>query len=262
MRYIATIIMALWTVVATMYGQTIPHGVCPIGFSDCQTDGFHSAVKQYTETTFEPIFERGLVQKGRQVSCVEHIYDAAGNIQSRRTFDSDGQKLTGTLYQYRDGVKYVATMRDANGKRTLQTLYEQNDSNNLCTLMRMTDAIAITIGTTRVRHEKLYVRTTETYHDGEVINTDYRYNNNGTLRSVCKDGDAAQIITFSYGFRPLVIFGKQWLAKKMTIVDNVGVRVYTYDYETDERGEWTRRTTWSNGNVVEIAERVIEYWEK
>lgn len=247
--------------VSVVSAQQIPHGVCPVGLSDRQTDGFHSAVKQCTETIFEVEVERDLEKKGAQTSCIELIYDENGNVQSRRTFDSDGHKLTGTLYQYRDGKKYVATTRDANGKRTLQTLYEQNDSNNLCTLMRMTDAIAITISTMRVRHEKNYVRTTETYHDGEVINTDYYFNKNGTLRTICKDGDVAQTITLSYGFKPLAMIKKQLLPTRKIILENGQAKVYQYQYEVDAYGEWTKRTTFSNGKAIEIAERVIEYWQ-
>ena len=256
MKQIAIALLILTTTLVC--AQKIPHGVCPVGLSDCNTDGFHSAVKSYTETTFNVVSERGLTLKGEQTACVSCEYDKDGNIQNKRTFDVDGQKLTGTLYQYRDNAKYVATTRDANGKRTIQILYEQNDSNHLCTLMRMTDAIAITISTMRIRHEHLYVRTTETYHDGEVINTDYFYNKNGTLSKILSDGDAAPITTFSYGLLPFLT--KRVLPTKMTIATNRQTSVYTYEYETDEHGEWTRRTTYLDGKAIEIAERVIEYW--
>ena len=256
MKQITIIFLAL---IATLVGaQNIPHGVCPIGLSDCNTDGFHSAVKNYTETIYNVVLERGLTQKGTQTSCVNCEYDENGNIQSKRTFDADGQKLTGTLYQYRNNMKYVATTRDANGKRTIQILYEQNDSNNLCTLMRMTDAIAITISTMRIRHEHLYVRTTETYHDGEVINTNYFYNKNGTLRKIVSDADANPTTTFSYGIFSFLT--KKILPTKKTIATLRQTSVYTYDYQTDEHGEWIHRITYLNGKPIEIAERVIEYW--
>ncbi|MCQ2204082.1 MAG: hypothetical protein MJZ15_06530 [Bacteroidales bacterium] len=242
--------------------QSIMPGVCPRDFTDCMTDHFHSRVKSFTETVYAVDFSRNTIQKGSQTSKVERTYDELGNIQTERTFDNEGTKLSGTLYQYRDSMKYVTTTHDAQGARTLQILYEQNDSNKLCTKMRLTDAIAITICTIRIRHEDHYVKTTETFNDGEVENTEYFYNKNNTLSSIIKDGDVPTTITLNYGKSVSNIFKTgNLLPQKMTVDKNGQKTVYTYTYQTDENGEWTYRQTLCDGKPVEIAERTIEYWE-
>lgn len=245
----------------TTMGQSITPGIAPKGYSDCMTNLFHSKVKSCTEKTYAADFSRHIAEKGYLTNCVEKTYDENGNILTERTFDESGEKLTGTLYQYRDSMKYVTTTHNAQGARTLQILYEEN-SDGQCTKMRMTDAFAITICVTRIRHEENYVKTTDTYTDGEIVNTEYIFNKDKTLSQIIKDGDYGHTTTLSYGIKVANVFGQQYHPKKMTIESNNGEKtIYNYEYEVDSHAEWKRRITYCDGKAIEITERTIEYWE-
>lgn len=239
----------------TIAAQT--HGVNPKGYSDAKTDHLKGNVRMYTEKTYIVDYTRHVIENGDFVSCIERTYDADGAIQTERTYDADGQKLTGTLYQYKDSVKSVSTTHDAQGVRTLQTLYLFT-ADGYCARMRFTDAIGVTISTTEVSHGDNWASATEYFKDGEAITSTYTYDTHGNIQSIEIKGDSKSTTTYSY---PLIADKTKRLPTKAIKKDNKNKTTYVFTYETDGQGNWTRRITTIDGTPSEVAYREITYWE-
>lgn len=233
------------------------HGVNPIGYSDAKTDQIKGAVKQYTETNYQVDYSRHVVENGAFISSIERSYDRNGQIETEKTYDNDGHKLTGTLYQYKDSIKSVSTTHDAKGERTLQTLYLFT-ADGLCARMRFTDAIGVTISTTEVSHGENWSSATEYFKDGETTRTTYRYDNYGNITSIEMDGDSKSETSYSY---PILGDRTKRLPGKATKKENKSKTIYVFTYETDNMGNWTKRITYVEDMPVEVAYRKIEYWQ-
>ncbi|MCQ2227631.1 MAG: hypothetical protein MJZ01_06975 [Bacteroidales bacterium] len=235
------------------FAQFPQAGVEPIGMTCRQAQGLSTNVQTIRTSTYVVDFSRHVIQQGEFLESVERNYNAIGQLESERSFDADGNKLRGTLYQYRDSNLYVSTHLDAQGQRQLQTLYAYT-ADGFCARMRLTDAMGLTISTSEISHTQTWSSVSESYNtDGESVETRYEYNKQGYLVNVTRRGDVTSSTTFSYGFKKL--------PTKMTIEKAGSKETFTFEYETNTQGDWTVRTTYKDGTPVEIARREITYFE-
>ena len=228
-------------------------GVCMKGMNDRQKDQFVGAVKIVKTVTYEADFSRRVAENGEFISSSVRTYFENGEIDRERINDEQGQLLSLTIYQYRDGHKYVSTTYDANDTRTLQTLYDYNED-GVCTFMRLTDAIAVTISTNNIKHGENWVEMSERFRDGETVNERFIYDKKGHLIEHNKFGSADQTINTTY------VIGKKGVATKAKIKQNGTKQTITYEYEFDTQGNWTKRITYAGGIAKEIATREISYY--
>lgn len=229
-------------------------GVNPLGMSDRAVAQLKGNVNITYETIYNVDYSRHTADKGDFIISTETTYNQDGDIQTERTFDVDGMKTTGTLYQYRNGRKHVTTTKDAQGTRTLQMLYSYDDDKNE-SFMRFTDAIGVTISTLSVTHGEQQAQVTERYYkDGESITTLYEYDKNGCLKKITKtEAEKTTITTFSIKKNNLP-------SKSVTKSDNETTTT-KYEYIIDDNGNWTQCITYINGKPVTIAERRIVYFQ-
>lgn len=227
-------------------------GVNPIGASDRDVDQVLGKVNVMTETTVAVDYSRHTIEPSGFIWKVETTWDESGMIQSSRSFDEDGLKLSGTLYQYKDGVKNVTTSFDSGGTRTLQTLYSfTNDG--VCARMRVTDAIGVTISTAEVSHKERWSAIAEKYDDGEVVTTEYFYDANTRLiKRTISSSEQHSVLS--------ITLNAEGFAAKSVLKDKHGKTTFEYDYEYDNHGNWTRRVTKTNGIPTQIATRDYVYF--
>ena len=104
------------------FAQFPQAGVEPIGMTCRQAQGLSTNVQTIRTSTYVVDFSRHVIQQGEFLESVERNYNAIGQLESERSFDADGNKLRGTLYQYRDSNLYVSTHLDAQGQRQLLSI--------------------------------------------------------------------------------------------------------------------------------------------
>lgn len=230
-----------------------PAGVNLEGRSDRFTAQLQGNVATVDETTWKIDYSRRTLERAEQTSHATDSFNVKGNILWRKTFDEDGLQESHTIYQYDEkGQKRVSTTYSRTGERALQTLYAYTVDGFLAR-MRFTDADATTISTTEVGIADFWTETVEMYKDGEKVSTIYHYDNEIRLDRVSRnDGHISTEMRYRY------VVGK--LPSRGTYTTSDG-RKYsmTYEYETDEAGNWTRMVTYVDGRATEERVRTITY---
>lgn len=228
-------------------------GICLAGMNSRQVDQLFDDVKYVNTITYEADYSRHIAEKGSFISASTRYYFQNGDIDRERITDEQGQLLSLTIYQYRDNKIYVSTTYDANDTRTLQTLYDC-DSLGICTFMRLTDAIAVTISTTNIKRGDKWVEAKERFHDGEMATERYTYDKNGRLIQKTTIGSSDQTIETSYSI------SKKGHPTKAHTKQNGDRKTIKYEYEFDSHNNWTKRITYIDGIAKEIATREISYY--
>ncbi len=225
-------------------------GVNPVGYSDLEVDQLYGDVVSVREKTFGVKYERRVVMEGEFVASTERNYDETGNVVSEVAYDSDNLIITTTVYQYADGLKSVTMTRNAAGTPTLQTIYVMDES-GMCTSMRFTDAIGVTISTSEIEHGESSSAVYEQFSDGETVSTEYYYNSSKRLNKKVVTSDAKTVTAIS--------LNSNGHPSKAVVKDGSQKITYTYEYEVDDNKNWTKRVTYKNGTPVELAYRTLEY---
>ncbi len=229
------------------------HGVNPLGTSDRTVDQLIGKVKSYSERVIAIDYSRRTIENGPFIGASEHVYDERGNILTEQTFDADGLSLTKTIHQYANGVKNVSTTYNAQGNRTLQTLYAFT-ADSICARMRFTDAIGVTISTSELSHKADWACDEETFADGENVKREYFFNSEMRIVKIVKtsdsDGKSEATITLNQNGFP----------QKMQVKSKTESSTLEYSYEYDDKGNWTKRQTTLNGTPTEIATRSYVYF--
>lgn len=253
MRTAARLALGVACAAVSVAAVAQPAGVNPLGWTDAATAQLRGAVAEVEATTWSVDFSRRSVVKAAQTARTADTYDERGFILVRKTFDSDGLPDAKTVYQYEpDGRKRVATTYSAAGDRTLQTLYAYTADGCLAR-MRFTDADAVTISTTEVGTAERWVQTAELFKDGEKVTTTYVFDDKGRLAEIRRDdGSFSSTLRHTMGLGGLPVRGAYSASDGRRAA-------LAYEHETDEMGNWTRRTTYVDGIATELTERRLRY---
>lgn len=233
-------------------------GVNPVGYTDLDIDQLYGEVVSVRERTFGAKMERRVVMEDMFIACTERNYDERGNVVSDVAYDADDLIITTTIYQYSDGLKSVTMTRNAAGTPTLQTIYTM-DADSMCISMRFTDAIGVTISTSEIVRDGNESTVYEQFSDGERVSTEYYYNSSKRLSKkvvtvferIGDMGDVKSTTSLS--------LDRNGHPSKAVVKDGSGKITYTYEYEVDEKKNWTKRVTFKDGMPVEMAYRTLEY---
>lgn len=237
-------------------GNTVaqPFGVFPAGGCDAQAAQIKGDAEKVETRIWEVDFSQRTVRKAQLISHTVDHYMAGGMISTHIAYDMSDEMDSKTVYQYSDdGNKRVSTTYSKTGERTLQTLYAYTADGYLAR-MRFTDADAVTISTTEVGITAESATTEEVYNDSEKVRTTYFYDKKLNLTRIVKDdghmtSDKQFVLTYD------------GLPARGSYVTPFGKSTMTFEHETDDNGNWTRRVTYIDGVATEVAERNITYMD-
>lgn len=243
------------TIIATLLSGSAmsqPFGVFPAGGCDAQAAQLKGAVDKVETRVWEVDFSQRTIKKSAPVSHTVDYYNAEGMIATHIAYDTGDELDSRTIYQYSDdGSKRVSTTYSKTGERTLQTLYAYTADGYLAR-MRFTDADAVTISTTEVGITNESATTEEVYNDSEKVRTTYYYDKRLNLIRIVKDDGQTtsdKRLTLTYeGLPARGSYTTPWVKS-----------ILTFEHQTDEYGNWTRRVTYVDGTAAEVAERNITY---
>lgn len=246
-------ILFVAALVATSLSHAQRPSVNPIGLSDSKTDQLRGQVEQVLERTVSVDYSRHTVEPGEFISSFERNYSLEGAVTKDVTYDEAGLLLTRTIYQYSEGRKTVSTTYDANGNRTLQTLYAFTADGH-CARMRFTDAIGVTISTSEVSHTALWASDNEVFADGEKVNREYFYNEQYRLLKITSQSDSDGVSETTY------TLDAQGFPRRAQQKSANAKHTIEYEYTIDEQQNWIRRVTTIDGRPAEITTRTILYY--
>lgn len=231
-----------------------PFGVFPAGGCDAQAAQIKGDAEKVETRIWEVDFAQRTIKKAQLISHTVDYYMAGGMISTHIAYDTSDEMDSKTVYQYSDdGAKRVSTTYSKTGERTLQTLYAYT-ADGFLARMRFTDADAVTISTTEVGITAESATTEEVYNDSEKVRTTYFYDKKLNLIRVVKDdGHATSDKKFALTYDGLPARG--------SYVTPFGKSTMTFEHETDDNGNWTRRVTYIDGAATEVAERIITYMD-
>lgn len=253
---VATICLTLTTLTLALPGSALaqPFGVFPVGGSDAQVAELHGPVKTVDTRVWEIDFAQRTLVKKEFISHTTDEFTPNGMISTHMVFDTNDELDSKTIFQYDDGSsKRVSTTYSKTGERTLQTLYAYT-ADGYIARMRFTDADAVTISTTEVSITPESTTTEEVYNDSEKVRTTYFYDKNLNLFRITKDNGYNQ----SEKRYALAYNGLPARGSYTTVWDK---KTLTFEFQTDEKGNWVRRVTFVDGFATELAERTITYSE-
>ncbi|MGN0028807.1 MAG: hypothetical protein ACI35Q_03630 [Marinilabiliaceae bacterium] len=229
-----------------------PFGVFPAGGCDAQAAQIKGDAEKVETRIWEVDFTQRTIKKAQLISHTVDYYTANGMISTHIAYDTGDEMDSKTIYQYSDdGNKRVSTTYSKTGERTLQTLYAYTADGYLAR-MRFTDADAVTISTTEVGITAESATTEEVYNDSERVRATYYYDKKHNLTRIVKDdghttSDQKFVLTYD------------GLPARGSYVTPFEKNAMTFEHETDEYGNWTRRVTYIDGVATEVAERNITY---
>lgn len=216
------------------------------------------------------------VDKGELKTMLTTTYNDLGNELSF----SDGQYRTISEYD-ENGYKIGFRLEDDSG--AFQSVKIENNSRGKRVSEIVYNARKTIIG------KRLYTRNRDTtivlefgYPQLEIPKNKSLYNRNGNKiheEKFNQEGDKLLAISFRYNKDQLLVFKSQFnyghsvtysetkyvynqnndLVHKM-ILEKKGNVIYRYEYEYDDKQNWTSKTEYENDIVVQVQERKIKYY--
>jgi hypothetical protein len=243
-----TTLIAIILVAVTSYAQQ--PGINPKNLSDCRTAQLKGNVAILNETITAIDYSRHTIVYGNITAISKTYYNEDGNITKKELYDGNGTLIQKTIYQYEDGLKIAATTYDASDTRTLQTLYA-NTADGFCARLRCTDAIGVTISTSEISIKENWTKQTEEFQDGEIVDTEWLYNNKGELIKKISNGQETDYIS------TITLNNKGFPIKNIVKTNNSRtIFEFVYDKISPE-GNWLERTVYKDGIPIEKHERTI-----
>ena len=190
------------------------------------------------------------IKLGDVMNSSKYYYNENGDITKEERYDGNGLLIQKTIYQYKDGLKSVSTTYDASDIRTLQTLYA-NTADGFCARLRCTDAIGVTISTSEISIKENWTKQTEEFQDGEIVDTEWFYNNKGELIKKISNGQETDYIS-------TITLNNKGFPIKNIVKTNNSRTIFEFVYgKISPEGNWLERTVYKDGIPIEKHERTI-----
>ncbi|MFH1118560.1 MAG: hypothetical protein V1775_01970 [Bacteroidota bacterium] len=234
------------------------HGFCQK--NDLNRLNLKGKISSINEKAFQPISDGATLSKGRMVQWYRNTFNTTGNKVEDIKFKADSTIDKRFVYTYNEkGNRQELNVFSADNLLTLKVIYQYDLQGNLLEDISYDGTGQIGKKIVYLYDEYGNVMEENIYNPDGVLRQKYRYNysneNNRTETSLHKgSGELERRITYKRDEK-----GNETEENTFSF-DGSLLFSSTNLYEYDKKGNWIKKTNYSNNKPVSITERKILYF--